>query len=125
MEIGTILQNFPPLVFCPDHEGVHGPLDVRLPLGLRVLPVLPVARRGPGGHQLWLGQQRGGRGSGLGRGGGLSAEAGAGVYRGEGGRAEGVQVRVEAWEVGVGKEGIWGNHAGGKPLGEGQREGQD
>ena len=72
MEIGTILQNFPPLVFCPDHEGVHGPLDVGLPLALRVLPVLSGALtwRGSRGHQLWLGQQRGGRGSSLGRGGG-------------------------------------------------------
>lgn len=30
VHVGKGLQNLPPLVLCPHHERVHGPLDVRL-----------------------------------------------------------------------------------------------
>lgn len=34
MHVGEGLQDLPPLIFCPHHEGIHGPLDV----GLTVVP---------------------------------------------------------------------------------------
>ena len=49
MEIGTVLQNLPPLVLRPDHEGVHGPLDV-VPRLAALQLLLLVCSRGVLGH---------------------------------------------------------------------------
>ena len=39
MHVRAGLEDLPPLILGPDHEGVHGPLDVRM--AVTVLPTLP------------------------------------------------------------------------------------
>ena len=46
MKVWAGLQDLPSLVLRPDHEGVHGPLDVVLPLSLQLLSLGAERARG-------------------------------------------------------------------------------
>ena len=96
MQVRTGLEDLPSFVLRPDHEGVHGSLDVVLPLPLQLLPLRTEGARGrsEGWVGLLLPAVLGGKVEGGGRGGKERKTAREGGREGgEGERGEGGVVK--------------------------------